>query len=284
MPDRDDYSMTTQGVETVPPKRTRPPRRRSVGSFILGIFFGVLGALLIIVAVVMPLAVGHRNDLPLERIYGDAAVSAASRLQDNSVPPSPAANPRLVQEAASSYLTCAECHGATGKGNGVYGQGTYPNATDLTSGDAKEKSDAQLFWITKNGLSFTGMPAFGSQFNDQEIWGLVMYMRALQKGQVPAPVAIPTASAQQLAFANPAGNAAQQGAAVYFAMGCQACHGPTGNAPRNLAIRDTRETEQVVRNGRQGMPKYGTDRLSDADLQALIAYVNTLNNGNGQRN
>lgn len=270
MPDRNVYgAAATAG---------RPRRRRSWGAFILGSFFGVLGALLLIAAVGMPLAISHRNDLPLERLYGDAAVSVAARLHTGNATPPPAANPRALAEGQSSFLTCAECHGATGKGNGVYGKGTYPNATDLTAGDTKEKTDAQLFWITKNGLSFTGMPAFGSQFTDAEIWQLVAYMRALQNGTAQAAIAIPTASAQQLAYANISGDMAQQGAAIYFAQGCQACHGAVGNAPRNLAIRDTREAAQVVRNGRQGMPAYGPDTLSDADLAKLIAYMNTFTN------
>ncbi len=252
-------------------------------SFLGGALFGALGVLFLTAAVVMPLAVGHRNDLPLERLYGDFAVTLAARTQAGSVPTAPASNPRTLMEAQASYLTCAECHGATGKGNGVYGQETYPQATDLTSHDAKEKSDAELFWITKNGLSFAGMPAFDKQFTDAEMWQLVAYMRALQNGSAPAALAIPTASAQQLAYVNPAGDEAQQGAAVYFAQGCQNCHGPTGNAPRNLAIRDANEAAQVVRNGKQGMPRYGPEQVSDADLPKLIAYLNTFNNNQGRQ-
>jgi mono/diheme cytochrome c family protein len=285
MPDReeDDVPATPERAETIvtqpagPRRRWRLPRRHTWGVFLLGTLSGVLVAILLIVLVGMPLAVGHRNDFPLERLYGDFAVGLATRLHAGSVPKAPAQSQRALFEAQSAYLTCAQCHGPTGKGDGVYGKGTYPNATDLTSGDAKEKSDDALFWITKNGISFTGMPAFGGQFSDQEIWQLVMYMRALQNGQAPAPAAIPTASAQQLAGANPAGTLPQQGAAIYFAQGCQACHGPVGNAPRNLAIRNTREATQAIRNGREGMPAYGTDRISDDDLQKLIAYMNTFN-------
>ncbi len=252
--------------------------RRPWGAFGGGIVLGMLLTALIFAIGVLPWAVGHRNDLPLERLYGDMAVSLAARLHAGNATNPVAQNSRGLSEGQSSYLTCAQCHGPTGKGDGVYGHGTYPNATDLTGGDTKEKSDAELFWITKNGLSFAGMPAFGGQFNDQEIWQLVSYMRALQNGQAGAPVAVPTASAQQLAYPNPAGSLPEQGAAIYFAQGCQACHGPTGNAPRNLAIRDTREATQVVRNGRQGMPAYGQDRISDADLQKLIAYMDTFTN------
>jgi mono/diheme cytochrome c family protein len=276
----------TPQTETIEPtaqrRRWRTLRGHPWRLFVLGLLSGGFVVCLLGVLVAMPVAVGHRSDFPLERLYARFAVGMAAKLHTGSVPQEPTQNQRVLGQAQSAYLTCAECHGATGKGNGVYGTATYPNATDLTSGDAKEKSDAELFWITKNGLSFTGMPAFSDQFSDQEIWGLVAYMRALQNGQAPTAVAIPTASAQQLSAANPAGTLPQQGAAVYFAQGCQACHGPAGDAPRNLAIRDTREATQAVREGREGMPKYGTDRISDADLQALIAYMNTFNNRGGR--
>jgi mono/diheme cytochrome c family protein len=285
MPDREEEAAPAalENADAPPTEPAIPHRRRLLrlrrwGAFLLGALSGILAALLLVILVGMPLAVRHRNDLPLERLYGNFAVSLAARLHAGSVPKAPAQNQRALLQAQSAYLTCAQCHGPTGKGDGVYGHGTYPNATDLTSGDAKERSDAELFWITKNGISFTGMPAFSDQFNDQDIWQLVMYMRALQNGQAPAAAAIPTASAQQLSAANPAGTLPQRGAAVYFAQGCQACHGPTGNAPRNLAIRDTREATQAVRSGREGMPKYGPDQISDDDLQALIAYMNTFNN------
>lgn len=281
-PEKHDASASAESaqIEAAPQDTSAKavPQRRSWGAFLLGGLLGVLGALFLIAAVAMPFAVGHRTDLPLERLYGNFAVSLAARFHAGGVPQKPVQNPRSLADAQAAYLTCAQCHGPTGKGDGVYGHGTYPNATDLTAGDAKEKSDAELFWITKNGLSFTGMPGFGSQFSDQEIWQLVTYMRALQNGQAAAAVSVPTASAQQLSAANPAGTIPEQGAAIYFAQGCQACHGPTGNAPRNLAIRETGEAAQAIRNGRQGMPAYGQDTISDADLQKLIAYMNTFTN------
>src|SRR5438270_7260759 len=94
----------------------------------------------------------------------------------------PQANDRRALAAGREAYTgsCAVCHGATGDGRGVFGTSTYPNATDLRSRDAVEKSDAQLFWIIQNGLNFTGMPGFGDQYSEQDIWSLVTYIRGLQ--------------------------------------------------------------------------------------------------------
>jgi mono/diheme cytochrome c family protein len=100
-----------------------------------------------------------------------------------------------------------------------------------------------LFWITQNGLSFTAMPGFADQYSDQDIWDIVAYMRSLQNGQ-SAAVDVPSPTFAQLAAADPNGDAAQRGASVYFAQGCQSCHGPVGDAPGNLALR-ARQSEPV---------------------------------------
>jgi mono/diheme cytochrome c family protein len=175
--------------------------------------------------------------------------------------------------------SCAECHGANGDGKGVFGAATYPPATDLTNGDPKEMTDAQLAWIVKNGLSFTAMPAFGAQYNDQDMLSLVAYIRSLQSPTATpqAAITIPTPSVEQLGAADPMGSAVQRGAAVYFALGCAECHGATGNAPGDLRLRrGGGAVTEAVRSGRRGMPAYSFAILSDPGLRDLAAYLNTI--------
>jgi mono/diheme cytochrome c family protein len=106
---------------------------------------------------------------------------------------------------------------------------------------------------------------------------MVTYLRALQRGQ-GRPVAVPTATTQQLSMADfESANPARRGAAVYFAQGCQSCHGPEGNAPGNLALRGGgREATQAVREGRRGMPAYDQTQISDSQLADLESYMNAL--------
>lgn len=258
---------------------TPQPTRRRWPALLLGILIGGLGALALVVLVGMPLALQHRADLPLERLYADFAVEAAVRTQAGNAANPVANNPRALETGRNAYTgSCAVCHGATGDGQGRLGPTMYPPASDLRAHDTQEKTDAQLFWITKNGLSFAGMPGFGGQHDDQTIWALVSYMRVLAKGNAGA-LAIPTATPEQLAMADPTGDAVHQGAALYFAQGCAACHGAVGNAPGDLRLRpNDREAQETIRRGKQGMPAYPTTHLSDGDLQNLIAYMNTFPN------
>jgi mono/diheme cytochrome c family protein len=262
--------------ERGPTTHARQPRWRWL---VVGAILGAVAVLGLLAIVGAPLVLMHRQDLPLEQQYGRAAIGVAARLSAGSAANPVASNPRAVTAGRDAYTgSCAVCHGATGDGKGAFGQATYPTATDLTTHDAIEKSDAELFWITRNGLSFTGMPGFGTQYDDQEIWSIVSYLRLLQAGQ-PGALTVPTPSPSQLAQADPQGDGAQRGAAIYFAQNCQACHGPIGNAPGNLALRGSGETD-AIRRGRAGMPAYGADRISDAQLADLEAYLRTFG---GQR-
>lgn len=33
-----------------------------------------------------------------------------------------------------------------------------------------ERSEAEIFWIVKNGLKMTGMPAFGPPHSEEQLW------------------------------------------------------------------------------------------------------------------
>jgi len=261
----------SRDARDVPSQRGHPARRTALVAALLGAFI----TLAAVVLVAAPLALIHRQDLPLETAYGNAVVSVAARLQSGNATNPVANNQNAVLNGRDAYTgSCASCHGADGKGTGVYGQATYPPATDLTAENVRERSDAELFWITQHGLSFTGMPGFVGQYSDQDLWTLVSYVRALQSGQTQA-VQIPQTTKAQLQQADPNGNAVQRGAAVYFAQGCADCHGAVGNAPSNLALRGSGETG-TIRRGAPGMPAYGTDRLSNAQLADAEAYMATF--------
>jgi mono/diheme cytochrome c family protein len=258
------------------------PRKTSWRSLLVGLIIGALGGLGAVIFVGMPLAIGHRRDLLLERLYGDLAVGIAAQTQAGAAQNPVAQNRRALEAGRLAYTgSCAVCHGVNGDGKGAFGTALYPPATNLQAHDTQEKSDAQLFWIIKNGLSFLGMPAFGDQYDDQQTWALVAYTRSLGNASSRRNAeAIPTPVGEQLAMADPGGDAAHRGAAVYFAQGCQMCHGATGDAPGELHLRrGGREAPEAVRRGRRGMPTYGPDQISEAQLDDLVAYLDTFAGG-----
>jgi mono/diheme cytochrome c family protein len=38
---------------------------------------------------------------------------------------------------------------------------------------------AHLFWVIKNGIKMTGMPAFGADMDDKEAWSVVAFVRKI---------------------------------------------------------------------------------------------------------
>ncbi len=75
---------------------------------------------------------------------------------------------------------CVSCHGAPGKEPGAIGKGLNPAAPDLAE-SAMEMQPAELFWVTKNGIKMTGMPAWGKTHSDDDLWPLVALITQLPK-------------------------------------------------------------------------------------------------------
>ena len=74
---------------------------------------------------------------------------------------------------------CAFCHGQDGITPSDVGKGMYPRVLSLGSPEVQQWSDAELFWIIKNGNRYTGMGGFGKSLSDEQIWDLVHYVRSL---------------------------------------------------------------------------------------------------------
>jgi mono/diheme cytochrome c family protein len=67
---------------------------------------------------------------------------------------------------------CAGCHGAPGQEPEAMGIGLNPPAPDLAE-EAAEMTAAELFWVTKNGIRMTGMPAWGKSHVDDDLWPVI---------------------------------------------------------------------------------------------------------------
>lgn len=89
--------------------------------------------------------------------------------------------PKLIEDGFYHYhAMCRLCHSAPGYFRDEFAQGLYPSPPSLTSGHIQQnRNDAELYWIIKNGLKMTGMPAFGPTHDENEFWGLVAFLRRL---------------------------------------------------------------------------------------------------------
>jgi cytochrome c553 len=122
---------------------------------------------------------GHSR--PVEQILRTAMMrSVVSRARHVTPPPNFNPQDRQVAEQAVGHyeMMCRTCHGAPGKKPDPWQ--LYPPAPDLTDAlKVMRWSDAEVFWITKNGIKDTGMSAFGGSHSDEDLWALTALIRQL---------------------------------------------------------------------------------------------------------
>jgi mono/diheme cytochrome c family protein len=75
---------------------------------------------------------------------------------------------------------CYACHGLDGQATGVpFSDSMSPPVPSLASRSVQSYSDGQLYWVIKNGVWPSGMPAAKGILTDDEMWSLVLYIRHL---------------------------------------------------------------------------------------------------------
>jgi mono/diheme cytochrome c family protein len=79
----------------------------------------------------------------------------------------------MVSEGYEHYQSmCLLCHAAPGIDYSEIAQGLNPQPPRLAE-SAREMEPGELFWVTRNGVKMTGMPAFGKTHSDEKIWNIV---------------------------------------------------------------------------------------------------------------
>jgi mono/diheme cytochrome c family protein len=74
---------------------------------------------------------------------------------------------------------CITCHGSPAGGQSEAAIGLNPPAPELSDA-VKDWTPNQLYWIVKNGVRMTGMPAFAPTHSEKELWALVAFLERLR--------------------------------------------------------------------------------------------------------
>jgi mono/diheme cytochrome c family protein len=106
------------------------------------------------------------------------------------IPPAPADRQASIDEGDKLYgVDCGDCHGLDGHTPTDEGRWMHPRAANLISSQVQRYSNRELFWILKNGIRFTGMPAFAKVGADAHIWNLIDYLRTMPRRDSANPTA-----------------------------------------------------------------------------------------------
>jgi mono/diheme cytochrome c family protein len=109
----------------------------------------------------------------------DQTMTNSVKHHANGITPPPLDNPAMLKLGFEHYdEMCVTCHGAPGVSRSEIGVGLHPEPPSLAA-VMDDWTPAELFWITKNGVKMTGMPAFGLTHTDDQIWAIVAFVRTL---------------------------------------------------------------------------------------------------------
>jgi mono/diheme cytochrome c family protein len=92
--------------------------------------------------------------------------------------------PEILKDAREHFADhCSQCHANDGSGKTEMGQYLYPRAPDMRLPATQNLTDGELYYIIRNGVPLTGMPAWGEPNTDQDddSWQLVLFIRHLPK-------------------------------------------------------------------------------------------------------
>ncbi len=201
---------------------------------------------------------------------------------------------------------CSQCHGAPGVAPEPFALGMTPPPAALVHA-AREWSPAEIFWVIKEGIKMTGMPAWSYRMRDDEIWAVVAFVREMARltprqyaewaaGAVAeAGTADASRQAEVTETLDPAPNAARGKRAIHQ-YACSTCHtipgivgpnAPVGppldgvgsrlmlggvlpNSPENM-VRWIRAPQRVA--PLTAMPDLD---VSERDARDIAAYLATL--------
>ncbi|HXH64699.1 MAG TPA: cytochrome c [Mariprofundaceae bacterium] len=91
----------------------------------------------------------------------------------------PLYDPQMIMAGFRHYREmCAGCHLAPGIDNSEIRQGLVPKPPRLQLA-AERWTPGELFWIVKNGVRMTAMPAWGATHSDDKIWAIVAFLEKL---------------------------------------------------------------------------------------------------------
>ncbi len=184
----------------------------------------------------------------------------------------PELGPYVRNAGAAVFRTwCAQCHGS-----GAAGAKGYPNLLDndwLWGGDIEAIHTTIAHGVrntTDPDARYSEMPKFGEILTPEEIGAVVEHVLAISNQEHDAALA-------------------ETGATV-FADNCAACHGEQGIGDRaqgapNLTDAiwlwggDRATLTETVTNARFGVMPAWSQRLSEADVRAVAAYVHQLGGG-----
>ena len=210
--------------------------------------------------------------------------------------------PQLIARGAGCFRDrCVVCHGAPGVAQSPFGQSMQPLPGPLMDAAHRWKP-RELYWLTRNGIRMSGMPAWQFHLSDEDLWAVVAFLQKLPElspreyAQSADPASAPACKAPRSAGGPARAADAARGRVALTQYACSACHtipGVAGSYPQvgpplsgmarrtfiagrlpntpDTLVRWITRTHEV--DPRSAMPDMG---VSEQDARDIAAYLATL--------
>src|ERR1700691_4967802 len=147
--------------------------------FLLGLMAAVVIVLLAEFLWVRAGLVDPRADVPesvLEREIAMPSLDASvHRHAGEARNPAAATNVNLTAGMKIYQTNCAGCHGDIHQAKGALANAFYPRAPQFME-DTPDMPENENFYIIQHGIRMSGMPAWNSSLNEQEIWQVTTFL------------------------------------------------------------------------------------------------------------
>jgi mono/diheme cytochrome c family protein len=132
----------------------------------------------------------------------------------------------LRKGAHCFHALCVQCHGGPGQPPADFAGGLLPAAKNLLH-TAHELPVEQVYWITRNGIRLTAMPAWEFRLDDSDLWAIAAFVDQELPGLTVEQYRERIAAASGEQCQQPASSAppdATRGRKAMHQYGCQNCH------------------------------------------------------------
>lgn len=149
---------------------------RAIGRFIRTIVFLAIliaiGAVAFAYSGIYDVRVGSGHTAPVEWYLETLRERSIARRAESIRVPDLTGQETIAAGAIAYNNSCSGCHGRPGRESS---SSFEPRPPGLTRG---RPDPAEAFWVTRNGLKMSAMPARGEeQMSDDEIWSIVAFLQ-----------------------------------------------------------------------------------------------------------